>query len=512
MWKIRTVKTASSKTAVQIVNREKHQTKIIKHLGSASDKEDLAQLLRLANQYIFEKDSNLPLLPEAFGIDTRNRHLVVVEDLRFTHFYHHFAYEFLTVFYQRNGFDKLGNDLLRDLSLIRIIEPVSKLRSVDLINKYFGFSYTKNIVYKGLESLEKLKPQAEEIAVNYAQKYLNFDFSIVFYDVTTLYFETFDSDSDLGEIKGLRKCGFSKDNKSNQPQILIALVVNGDGYPIATNIFEGNTFEGHTFIPTILALKEKHRIKNLTVVADAAMLSRNNMEELKKQGLNYIVGARLSNLSENLLKQISGEINKQSEKYFKTETPLGFLVCDYSQKRANKDKSDRKKQLLKAQKQINDPARFLKRSRFIKETTSSTYVLNSELIQKDELLDGIKGYYTNLENLDSHLIVSRYHDLWKIEKAFKIAKSDLLARPIFHRKRDSIEVHILIVFISLCVVKSIELYSGLSIRKIKDLIWDVLDIKLKDDLTGKTFNKRLDAVPQKAVEILEGVNNKSGAY
>jgi len=512
VWKVRTTKTASGKTAVQVVNREKHQTKIIKHLGSADGKENLDQLLRLADQYIFEKDNNLPLLPEVFGVDEQNRHLVMVEDLHFTNFYHHFAYEFLTAFYERNGFNKLGNNLLRDLAIIRIIDPASKLRSVDLINKYFGFSYTKNIVYKGLENLEKLKPKAQEIAVNYAQKYLNFDFSIVFYDVTTLYFETFASDPDFGEMKGLRKCGFSKENRPNQPQILIALIVNGDGYPIATNIFEGNTFEGHTFIPVILDLKRAHNIKNLTVVADAAMLSINNMEELRKQGLNYIVGARLSNLSENLLKQVSEEINRQSGKYFKTKTPLGFLVCDYSQKRADKDKSDRKKQLLKAQNQINNPARFLKRSKFIKETTASTYVLNMELIQKDELLDGIKGYYTNLENMDNQLIVDRYHDLWKIEKAFRIAKSDLLARPIFHRKRDSIEAHILIVFVSLCVAKSIELFSGFSIKKIKDLIWDVLDIKLKDDLTGKTFTKRIDAIPQRATEILERVNRQLTAY
>ena len=138
--------------------------------------------------------------------------------------------------------------------------------------------------------------------------------------------------------------------------------------------------------------------------------------------------------------------------------------------------------------------------------------MNSELIQKDELLDGIKGYYTNLENMDNQLIVDRYHDLWKIEKAFRIAKSDLLARPIFHRKRANIEVHILIVFVSLCVAKSLELYSGLSVKKIKDLIWDILDIKLKDDLTGKTFTKRIDVIPQRAIEILKGVNNPSDAY
>lgn len=515
MWKVRTTKTASGKTAVQVVNRGKHQTKIIKHVGSSDDKEMLDQLLKLANQYIFEKDNNLPLLPEAFGIDRQNRHLVVAEDLRFTCFYHCFAYEFLTSFYERNGFNKLGSNLLRDLAIIRIIEPVSKLRSVDLMNKYFGFSYTKNMVYKGLETLEKLKPKAEEIAINYAQKYLNFDFSLVFYDVTTLYFETFESDPDTKELKGLRKCGFSKENKSNQPQILIALIVNGDGYPIASNIFEGNTFEGHTFIPTILALKERHRIKNLTIVADAAMLSRTNMEELSNNGLNYIVGARLSNLKPDLVARIAKEIGGIADKYFKTkidQNGLGYLICDFSPLRALKDKSDRKKQLVKAQNQINNPGRFLKKSRFVTQETMSVYKLNVELIKQDELLDGIKGYYTNLENVDSQLIVSRYHDLWKIEKAFRIAKSDLLARPIFHHKRNSIEVHILIVFVSLCVVKSIELFSGLSIKRVKDLIWDVLDIQLKDSLTGKTFTKRTDAIPKIAMEILERVNNKSIAY
>lgn len=232
------------------------------------------------------------------------------------------------------------------------------------------------------------------------------------------------------------------------------------------------------------------------MVADAAMLSRNNMEELTNNGLNYIVGARLSNLKEESLLKISAEIGGVPGKYFKTkfdQNGLGYLICDFSPLRALKDKSDRKKQLVKAQNQINNPAKFLKRSRFVTEETKSVYKLNEGLIRRDELLDGIKGYYTNLENLDSNLIVSRYHDLWKIEKAFRIAKSDLLARPVFARKRASVEAHILIVFLALCVAKSMELKTGLSVGKIKEKIWKVLAVEFKDKLTGKTFIKQTSA-------------------
>lgn len=484
MLSVRETKTGSGKTAVQIVQRQYHQTKIIKHLGTGNNPEEISRLKVLARQFIRVKEGLIPLFSD-FDQENNND-LVSVSNLEIVRYKHQFAYDYLLKYYCLNGFDQIKSEILRDLSLIRIIEPVSKRQSLILLNEYFGKSYSISTFYKTVGKLADFKDQTEQLAVSYAKNNLNFDFSIVFYDVTTLYFETFDGDN-------FRKPGFSKDNKSNQPQILIALVVNSDGYPIFINIFDGNTFEGHTFIPTILALKNKHQINNLTVVADAAMLSRVNMEELNNNGLNYIVGARLSNLKQGLVEKISVEIGGVTEKYFKTKMEmngLGYLICDFSPLRALKDKSDRKKQLIKAQNQINNPAKFLKRSRFVTEETKSVYKLNNQLIKQDELLDGIKGYYTNLENMDSQLVVSRYHDLWKIEKAFRIAKSDLLARPIFHRKKDSIEAHVLIVFLALCVAKSIELKTGFSVGKIKDKIWKVLTVEFKDKLTGKTFIKQ----------------------
>lgn len=495
---MRTTKTASGNIAVQIVYRQNHKTKIIKHIGSAKNEKELKTLLKLSHQYIFSKSGTIPLFPEAFGIDNQKHHVVMVENLKFINTYHNFAYEFLFYFYKFNGFAKIKNKLLKDLSIIRIIEPSSKLRSAELLDKYFGIKYTRNIIYKNLKSIKPLKLEIERIALKYAKNNLGFDFSIVFYDVTTLYFETFKDDA-------LRKPGFSKDGKSNQPQILIALVVNHDGYPIAVNIFEGNKFEGHTIIPVILELEKRCKIKSLTVVADAAMLSYDNLEELKKHGLHYIVAAKLSNLSQGLLEEISVFFNKKESVYFSKETEYGRLICDYSEKRASKDKSDRKKQIIKAQKQIDDHSKITKRLRFVKEKTKSVYELNKELIKKDELLDGIKGYYTNLKNIKDELIVARYKDLWIIEKSFRIAKSDLAARPVFHHKKESIEVHILIVFVSLCIVKSIELLTGFSIKKVKDMIWNILDIEFVDDLTNKKFLKRMETTSNKMVQFLEKI-------
>jgi transposase len=503
MLKVRTTKTASKNTAVQVVSRSKQKTKVIKHIGTAKTSEELGNFLRLARQYVHRKNNTLPLFPEFLGVDEQ-KHLVAVENLKFINACHKFAYEFLSYFYELNNFSVLKDDLLKDLVIIRIIEPASKIRSIGLLKEYFGITHSRNKMYRGLLKIKKLKPAIEKCAIEYAKNNLAFDFTMVFYDVTTLYFETFGDDE-------FRRCGFSKDNKVNQPQILIALVVNKDGYPIAVDTFAGNKFEGHTIIPVILKFKETYNIENLTVVADAAMLSRNNINELEQAGLNYIVAARLSNISEDLLVKIADHINAKEEKYYQKKTPYGLLICDYSEKRAAKNRSERKKQIIKAQEQIANPGKTIKRSRFVREITKSVYELNEELIEKDKCLDGLKGYYTNIKDVSAPLIINRYKDLWVIEKSFRIAKSDLLARPIFHRQKEKIEAHVLIVFLSLCVTKTVEMLTGLSIKKVKDIIWKILDIGFVDTLTNKRFSRRMETDNNEMAEFLKQ-RKSSAAY
>lgn len=498
MYKVRTTKTGSGNIAVQVVYRHNQKTKIVKHIGTVHSDKELDTLFDLADQYILSCSPMRPLFPEVFKKDAKSDHVVSINKLSFTKTYHHFAHEFLSLFYEKNGFSVLQNDLLRDLAFMRIIEPSSKLHAVELFNKYFGATYTQNILYKNLPSIRLLKEESEKIAVSYAKEYLEFDFSMVFYDVTTLYFETFKEDTD-----NFRKPGFSKDNKPQQPQVVIGLVVNQDGYPIAVEEFSGNTFEGHTILPVLRKLQKTHGITTLTIVADAGMLSKSNLEEIEKAGLTYIVGARLGNMPTEKLLQISQGLNKTEGIYYRAALPQGLLICDYSQKRANKDRSDRKKQLKKAQYQVDNPDTSKRRTRFVMEESKASVKLNQELITKDELREGIKGYQTNLEYTESERIVARYRDLWHVEKSFRIAKSDLQARPIFHHKKESIETHMVIVFVSLCLAKSIELTTKLSIKRVRDMIWEILDIEFRDTVTNKIFLRRMETTDNQMADLLK---------
>jgi len=488
------VRLASGGVSVQVVEGG-HDYKIVKHVGSSNNEAEIAKLLELGHQFVRKSEMTRPLFPD-FGKKIEND-IVSMSKVDFVEFKYSFAYEFLEKYYKSCGFEKLSDKLLKDLVIIRIIEPCSKLRSLTLLNKYFDIKYSKNILYKGLLRFNELKDEAEKIAFEYAKKYLSFDFSLVFFDITTLYFETFKEDKEE-----FLKPGFSKDGKPAQPQVLVSLVVTKEGYPIAMDVFSGNTFEGHTIIPTIEKFKNLHKIIDLTVVADAGMLSFDNIQKLVSKNIKYIVGARIGNLSLKLIKELSKHLNKTEGIYFQAETDKGILICDYSIKRANKNRSDRKKQIQKALNQINSNYKQNKRLRFLKETSKTTSILNEDLIEKDELLEGIKGYYTNLKDQDPNLIVSRYKDLWHVEKAFRIAKSDLLARPIYHFKKESIKAHILIVFLSLSLSKAIELKNNKSIKTVKDIILSVPDITLKDTITNQTYTKKLKNNNQEFIKQL----------
>ena len=333
--------------------------------------------------------------------------------------------------------------------------------------------------------------------MEFAKRNYAFDFDLLFYDVTTLYFETFEEDE-------LRRNGFSKDNKSQQPQILVALMVTREGFPIAYSIFPGNTFEGHTIIPVVNAFINKHSVKEFTVVADAAMISTTNIQELLSNNINYIVGARLGNLSNDLIEQIDGSISREDGESIRIKTDNGYLICDYSSIRYRKDKYEMEKQIEKAQAIIEAPSKG-KKVKFIK-TTGEQVVLNQALVEKSKKLLGIKGYYTNLdENVASNqTIIERYHELYRVEQAFRISKHDLQTRPVFHFKEDPINLHILICFMALVVSKHIELATGDSIRKFLTECKKVTDARMLNKITNKETRIR-SKYNEKALEYLKSL-------
>ena len=218
-----------------------------------------------------------------------------------------------------------------------------------------------------------LKSKVEGIALDFAKKYYAFQFDLLFYDVTTLYFETFAEDE-------LRKNGFSKDNKSAQPQILVALMVTREGFPIAYEVFSGNTFEGHTIVPVIKEFIDKNDVQTFTVVADAAMISTDNIKAFKQDGISYIVGARLGNLSSGLIAEIDRNLLRKDGKTIRINTDNGFLICSFSSLRYKKDKFEMEKQIQKAKMVITNPSK----SKKLKFTTSKNqkWELNNQLIDK----------------------------------------------------------------------------------------------------------------------------------
>jgi transposase len=294
----------------------------------------------------------------------------------------------------------------------------------------------------------------------------------------------------------LRKNGFSKDNKSEQPQILVALMVTKEGFPIAYEVFAGNTFEGHTIIPVVKSFIDKNKIKNFTVVADAAMISTENIQALKENSINYIVGARLGNLSNDLITAIDKNIIREDDKSIRIETDNGYLICSYSTARYRKDKYEMEKQIEKAKHIINNPSKN-KKFKFTK-ANGLQLELNQKLIHKTQKLLGIKGYYTNLEEnaVSNTMAIERYHELYKIEQAFRISKSDLQARPIFHYKEEPIKLHLLICFMALVVSKHIELQANVSIRKFIHECKKITDARLKNQITGKEIRIRANLTPE----------------
>src|SRR5699024_9791259 len=372
-------------------------------------------------------------------------------------FYYTYAYDVLRAVQNKIGFTIDIDELLIDLVIIRLFEPTSKLRSIELMENYFGFRHRRQRFYESAPKWLSLKEAIEKRVLHFAKRQYKFDYSLLFYDVTTLYFETFTEDE-------LRKNGFSKDNKSQQPQILVALMVTPDGFPVGYEVFAGNTFEGHTLIPVIQSFIRKHKVKTFTVVADAAMISTENIEALQQAGIHYIVGARLGNIGKGLFKKIDTKLPREDGKIIRLRTEKGFLICSFSKKRYNKDKYEMGKRIDKAKEVLTNPSKAGK-VKYVK-TSKSKMILNESLIEKNTKLLGIKGYYTDMEEriAGSKTIIKRYHDLYKIEQNFRVSKGDLRTRPIFHFKEEPIKLHILICFMALAVAKHIELKGELSIR------------------------------------------------
>jgi transposase len=315
----------------------------------------------------------------------------------------------------------------------------------------------------------------------------------------------------------LQRPGFSKDNKPQQPQIVIGLITTRSGFPVMHEVFEGNTFEGHTMLVILKRFQQRVGTDcKPVIVADAAMLSTDNMHKLHEQGYRYIVGARLSNSAKTFVDQIDAQMPrtdgatarfKHTLKKARVKTIVD-VVCHFSEARYKKDRRELDKQINRALALLerNEPGQ---RAKFVKKADGKKlFEFNVALKAKTERLLGIKGYVTNIsqEELSDQDIVTYYHDLWHIEQAFRMSKSDLQTRPIFHRTEDAIKSHVLICFMALMMGKYLEIKTGTSLKQVRKQLWKIHEAHLFDQRTGKThvmcMNARELANPS-LIDLLE---------
>lgn len=478
-FKIRTTKTKSGNRAVQIINYVKRKTIVLKHIGSANNEKELEILKKEAQGWILNYQNENSLFRNEFNeIDTFNK------TYEYLGVKMGFAYEFLGKIYNKFNFDRYAKDLIKYLTLTQILEPGSKRRNVLFLEEKLGMKLHLTNVYEWMIKYDTtLKDNIEKETIEIAKREFNFDFSFVLYDVTTLYFESFKNDE-------FKRPGFSKDHKHNQPQIVIGLIVTKDGFPVHYEVFKGNTF-----LPTVIDFKKKHEVKSLTVVADSAMFSKLNLDNLKDNGINYIIGARLLNQKKEILNQIEKEIKKVHGNSIRIDD----LVVEYSDTRFTKDKRDMEKQIEKAKKYENIKTGKITKLKFLK-NDKTKYFVDKDLIDKNTKLLGLKGYSTNL-HLQNDEIINYYHNLFKVEHAFRISKSDLEMRPIYHHKETSIKNHVLICFMCLAISSYLELKTKYSIKEIIHQIKSVTEVEMKSRITGKVISVRSD-LSTKVKEIM----------
>ena len=459
------------------------RNRLVKHLGTARNSLEENQLKELGQQFLDSeriKSGKLSLFDSRYN---KNSWEEFLSNLEFISALNTPTFDFFAHFYHLIGLSKLADDRFRDLVIARIIWPLSKAKTRDFLESNLNKSYSLTTLYRAMQTavLKDYQGKIEAILWDFLQKQGE-AVSVLFFDVTTLYFEAFDEDD-------FRKCGFSKDHKSNQPQVTVTLTVTPSGFPLHLRSFSGNKFEGHTIIPCILDICKRHSLNNFIIVADSAMVSQTNMEELENHHLKFIVGARLGNLSKTIFQQIIAipKADGATQRFNLGNNKA--LVIAYSQKRAVKDKSDREKQLRRANYALTNPSTVARNFKFLKKTKFGDFSLNKDLLQKSEQSEGLKGYLTSATYLTDKEVIEKYSQLWQVEKSFRISKSDLRARPIFHTAKEKIEAHLLIVFTALAIIRLAENTAKLSVAKILEKLNPVKQIVIEDRLTKEQTSK-----------------------
>ena len=511
----------SPRKSVQIVESvrdgDKVRQKILRHVGVANDKDELDRLLELAefikakienerHPTLFSTEILAKVAIQGKKINSTEDSLVVdLKKLREQQRVITGIHEAYGKIYQELQFDQLvksdaKSKMLEHIVMARIANPSSKRASVQMLERDFGIELDLHKVYRMMDSMDDdFVTNLQSMSYHAANQIFGGKIDVIFFDATTLYFESFTEDD-------LKKNGYSKDGKFNQPQVLLALMVTKEGLPIGYEAFPGSMYEGHTLLPMLEKIRQKYNLEKVVFVADSGLLNEENLALLEDSGFEYIVGARLKNLKKALKTDVlDGEkyVDIGSLEDGAKVANLSYnegqrLVVSYSPKRARKDRNDREEAIKKLRKKLEkskNPESLVSNygyKKYLKVEGNAEVKLNEDKLLDSAQWDGLHGVITNSKTLSEVEILQQYQGLWQIEEAFRVSKHDLKIRPIFHWTPARIRAHIAIAFMSLTCVKHLEYRVGLqhercSAEKIRQELLHLQTSILKDTSNGEHY-------------------------
>lgn len=492
----------SGSTSVQIISKTSGKYKVFKTIGSSKSAEEIERFVNKAKNELFYSEGQQSLfindkdiLIENFIEELSNSQIEVIgPELVFGR-----IFDFI-------GYNKIQESLFRHLVITRLVYPGSKLKTIDYLQRYQNKIISKDSIYRFMDTLQSnLKEQIEDITHARTKKILGGELKIVFYDMTTIYFEASDEDD-------LRKTGFSKDGKHQCPQIYLGLLVGAEGFAIGYDIFEGNIYEGHTLIPTIKKFEKRFKLSKPIIIADSGLLTRANILELEKEEYKYIIGARIKNEDESIKEKILSLNLSDGKPARIIKDKVKVLVVSYSIKRAKRDLQNRKRGLNRLEKSIKS-GRLTKNNinnrgynKYLKLDGKVSISIDKEKFEREKEWDGLKGYITNTK-LKPKTVIENYNNLWHIEKAFRISKTDLRIRPIYHRLRERIEAHICISFVSYSIYKDLERAlklskANFSVKKASEMTQNMYQIKITLPQSLKEITKTLK-MDENQIELIK---------
>lgn len=478
---LRKVKTASGATAVQIARREGRRDVVIEHLGSAHTDAELAVLIQAGRAKIEDGQGELDLRMKA--VENERTGIIESQTSRL-------LIEVITTAWRTLGFDVIEDEAFFQLVLARLVEPTSIREAVRVLDELGVVAAHRNTFTATLRRCASRDYRDQVATACFNHVATAGDVSLVLYDVTTLYFEAEKEDD-------LRKVGYSKERRVD-PQIVVGLLVDRHGFPLEIGCFEGNKAETLTIVPIVKQFQARHDLAGMVVVADAGMLSASNLRDLDEAGLRFIVGSRVTKAPKDLESHFrwhgdaftdgqvidtitprdqrgtAGATSKASDPLLRAEPvwDLGVhakswrAVWAYSTKRAVRDNKTLTLQENKAR-DVVAGEKTARTPRFVKTANGATELDEASLARARRLV-GLKGYVTNIEAglMPADEVIGSYHELWHVEQSFRMSKTDLRARPMFHHRRQSIEAHLTIVFTALALARHLQQRTGISIRKL----------------------------------------------